>query len=73
MQTRSDIELLREYSDGKSEAAFGEIVRRYADMVYSAAWRQTGNAEQARDVAQTVFVDLARKTGSFPPGAVIIG
>ncbi len=29
MQTKSDTELLRDYAANKSEAAFGEIVRRY--------------------------------------------
>ena len=73
MQTKSDADLLREYAVNRSEAAFGEIVRRYADFVYSAALRQVGNAEQARDVAQTVFVDLARKAGSLRANILLIG
>mgnify|MGYP000855378963 CR=1 FL=1 len=73
MQQKSDAELLREYTDRRSEAAFGEIVRRYADMVYSVAVRQLGNESEARDVAQTVFVDLARKAGGLPGGTVLIG
>ena len=73
MQTKSDADLLREYAVNRSEAAFGEIVQRYADFVYSAALRQVGNAEQARDVAQTVFVDLARKAGSLRANILLIG
>jgi RNA polymerase sigma factor (sigma-70 family) len=73
MQNWNDAELLRDYAAKKSEAAFGEIVRRYADFVYSAALRQTGNGEQARDVAQTVFVDLARKADSLRANTVLIG
>jgi RNA polymerase sigma factor (sigma-70 family) len=73
MQTKSDTELLREYAANQSEAAFGEIVRRYADFVYSAALRQVGDAEQARDVAQTVFVALARKAGSLRENILLIG
>ncbi len=73
MQTRSDAELLCEYAQGRSEAAFGEIVRRYADIIYSTALRQTGDVEEARDVAQTVFADLARKAGRLPPGTVPVG
>jgi RNA polymerase sigma factor (sigma-70 family) len=73
MQTRSDRELLSEYTAHKSETAFGEIVRRYADFVYSAALRQAGNPEQARDVAQTVFIVLARKAGSLSADTVLIG
>jgi RNA polymerase sigma factor (sigma-70 family) len=73
MQNWNDAELLRDYAANKSETAFGEIVRRYADFVYSAALRQTGNGEQARDVAQTVFVDLARKADSLRANTVLIG
>jgi len=73
MQTKSDTELLRDYATTGSEAAFGEIVRRYADLVYSAALRQVGVSEQARDVAQTVFVDLARKARSISPNTLLIG
>jgi RNA polymerase sigma factor (sigma-70 family) len=73
MQTKSDTELLRDYAGNQSEAAFGEIVRRYADLVYSAALRQVGVAEQARDVAQTVFADLARKAGSLRANTLLIG
>src|SRR5437868_6984911 len=73
MQTPTDAELLREYAANRSEAAFGEIVRRYADFVYSAALRQVGNPEQARDVAQVVFTDLARKAGSLSANTLLIG
>src|SRR5882724_956916 len=73
MQTKSDAELLSDYAANKSEAAFGEIVRRYADFVYSAALRQLGSPEPARDVAQTVFTDLARKAGALPANTLLIG
>ncbi|HLP77030.1 MAG TPA: sigma-70 family RNA polymerase sigma factor [Candidatus Paceibacterota bacterium] len=73
MQNRTDAELLRDYATTHSEPAFGEIVRRYADAVYSAALRQVGNEQQARDVAQTVFVDLARKAASLGTNTVLIG
>src|SRR5437868_4767291 len=73
MQSKSDIELLRDYAANKCEGAFAELVRRHADFVYSAALRQMGNAEAARDVAQIVFTDLARKAGSLPARTVLIG
>jgi RNA polymerase sigma factor (sigma-70 family) len=73
MTNLSDAELLREYASGNSEAAFGEIVRRYADAVHSAALRQVGNEEQGRDVAQSVFVDLARKAAALRPNTLLIG
>lgn len=73
MRTRSDTELLNEYAANQSEAAFGEIVRRYADTVYSAALRQVGSDAQARDVAQIVFFDLARKAASLNANTLLIG
>src|SRR5262245_44342719 len=73
MRLNTDAELLREYSSSRSESAFGEIVRRYADLVYSAAVRQVGDEEQARDVAQTVFLALARKAGSLSKDTLLIG
>lgn len=57
-----DAQLLRLYAEEKSEAAFTELVRRHLDLVYSAALRQVGgDAHRAHDVAQTVFIALARK------------
>ena len=57
-----DRTLLRDYAVNGSEHAFTELVNRYLNLVYSAALRHTGGDEhQARDLCQTVFVDLARK------------
>jgi RNA polymerase sigma factor (sigma-70 family) len=61
MQNMSDAELLKEYADAGSEKAFREIVERYTDLVYSAAVRQVQSSDLARDIAQTVFLDLSRK------------
>jgi len=53
--------LLVEYMKSGSEAAFRELVARYLDLVYSTAVRLLGgDTHTAEDVAQTVFVDLAR-------------
>ena len=56
-----DTELLTRYVHSQDEAAFGELVRRYEAIVLAAAMRRTGSVEIARDVAQQVFVALARK------------
>jgi RNA polymerase sigma factor (sigma-70 family) len=61
MQERSDAQLLREYAERGSEPAFREIVTRHTDLVYSAALRQVESSDLARDAAQSVFTDLARK------------
>ena len=58
----TDTELLRRYAGDRSEAAFGELVARHVNLVYSTALRLVGGDEQlACDVAQSVFTDLARK------------
>lgn len=56
-----DATLLRAYAEKSSEAAFAELVRRHVDLVYGAALRRTGgDAHGAADVAQQVFIKLAR-------------
>ena len=68
-----DWELLAEYARERSEGAFAILVGRYVDLVYSAALRQLGDPEQARDVSQAVFLLLARKAGSLKSGTVLSG
>ncbi|HEV8542184.1 MAG TPA: sigma-70 family RNA polymerase sigma factor [Verrucomicrobiae bacterium] len=67
-------QLLRAYAEEKSEPAFAELVRRYIDLVYSAALRQVnGNSSLAEDVTQSVFLDLARKAGSLTRHSSLAG
>lgn len=61
---KSDAQLLREYAEEANEVAFREIVVRHTDLIYSAALRQVASPDLARDVAQNVFTDLARKAAS---------
>lgn len=70
----TDGELLGRYSEAKSEEAFGELVRRHLDLVYSAALRQVnGNAPLAQDIVQSVFSDLARKAGALRKHCTVAG
>jgi RNA polymerase sigma factor (sigma-70 family) len=62
----TDGELLQRYVQDGAEDSFGELLQRHADLVYSAALRQVrGDVHLARDVAQSVFSDLARKARSL--------
>jgi len=70
----NDSELLQRYAESGCETAFTELVKRHLDLVYSAAMRQVGgDAHLAQDVAQTVFVDLARKAGAISKRSVLTG
>ena len=69
-----DQQLLRRYVNENSEAAFGELVARYVNLVYSAALRRTGgDLHLAQDVAQLVFTDLARKARFLPKQIMLAG
>ncbi len=68
-----DATLLRRYAREGHEDAFAELVRRHLDLTWAAARRITGDPDLARDVAQTVFADLARKARHLPPDTVLPG
>ena len=46
-------------------AAFNEIVARYKGKIYNYLYRMTGNADDAEDLAQEVFVRMYTNIGSF--------
>src|SRR5258708_1551026 len=58
METKSDVQLLRDYATGV-EGAFTELVHRHTNLVYSAALRQVVSPEAAAEIAQNVFLGLA--------------
>src|SRR5262245_37679216 len=68
-----DQELLREYAATGAEGAFELLVEHHVDLVYSAAFRQTGNHATAQDVTQAVFIILARKASSLRGETVLAG
>jgi RNA polymerase sigma factor (sigma-70 family) len=66
--------LLAEYATTGSESAFRELVARYVGLVYSTARRLVnGDTHLAEDVAQTVFMDLARKARGLPSSVMLGG
>ena len=73
MNAMDDWELLQLFAKNRSETAFAELVRRHLNWVYSLARRHVGDAHLAEDVAQSVFVLLARKAASLRRGTVLTG
>jgi len=73
MNGPTDQQLLREYAERRAETAFGELVHRHVDLVYSAALRMVCDAHLAEDVTQGVFLALARSAGQLTECAVLSG
>jgi RNA polymerase sigma-70 factor (ECF subfamily) len=61
-----DYELLLRYRSG-DVAAFRQLVQRYQRPVFNAAFWVLRNADDADDVAQTVFMRLAEKSDDYDP------
>lgn len=67
-----DAACLRRYAESRDENAFADFVRRNLDLVYSAAYRQTGgDTHLAEDIAQRVFSSAATKAGALSRHPVI--
>lgn len=61
----TDRQLLWEYVSQQSPRAFEALVQRHADLVFATVMRRLGDVEPAQEVAQNVFIALARKAGRF--------
>jgi uncharacterized protein (TIGR03435 family) len=73
MQDWDDAALLREYVGHDSEEAFAILVARHVNKVYSVALRHTGNPHSAEEIAQAVFVILAKKSPHLGRRVVLSG
>lgn len=56
--------LVQRALNGDSEA-FGDLVDAHGAVIYNLALRMTGNAEDARDLSQSIFVKAWQRLGSF--------
>jgi RNA polymerase sigma factor (sigma-70 family) len=60
-QSESDDVIFRRFIAEGDRDALGELVRRYAGLVYASARRQVRDPDLAEDVMQNVFVTFARR------------
>src|SRR3989475_11348491 len=51
----------------REERAYRELVRRYQPPVVNLAWRITGNADDAAEVAQETFIRVLRSLHTYDP------
>ena len=61
-----DRQLVETIRNGDSDA-FETLVRRKTSKVYALCYRVIGNAEDARDIAQLVFLKLWENLGKYDP------
>jgi RNA polymerase sigma factor (sigma-70 family) len=73
MPETDDSQLLRDFTERQSDAAFGALVTRHVNLVHSVALRQTGDPHAAEEITQAVFIILARKAGSLGPKTILSG
>ena len=70
---RSDADLLRDYDTTHNDAAFTELVRRFAPMVWGVCRRTVGHHQLAEDAFQAVFLVLIRKSNAIRPPSALGG
>ncbi len=68
MQKSDDLNLIDRFNKGDS-SAFGEIVNKYQDKIYNLCRHMLGNADDAEDAAQDVFLKAYQALPKFQPNA----
>jgi RNA polymerase sigma-70 factor (ECF subfamily) len=66
MQQLSDEEVMLSYQKGQVEA-MDELLRRYKVPIYQFAFRMSGNAVEAEDIAQEVFLRVHQSRSAYQP------
>ena len=67
LHEQPDSEVIRQIQSG-DDSAFDELMGRYKRPVVNFIFRMLGNAEDAHDVAQEVFVRVYQKLHTYRPG-----
>ena len=68
----SDEDLLSRYAAENSDDAFAVLVARHLNLVYSVAHRVVRSPHLAEDIAQAVFIDLARNARTIKTGTPLV-
>ena len=63
-----DLDLITRFKSGDTDA-FNELVLRHQDRTYNLCRHMLGNAHDAQDAAQDVFIKAYRNLAGFQPGA----
>ncbi len=69
----NDAQLIAAFQKDPAEGAFRSLVERHLPLVLGTACRITGDHGLAEEVAQTVFILLARKASSFRTETIVTG
>lgn len=65
---------LRDFSrDQNAEASFKQMVAHLNPLIFQTAYRKSGNHELAKDVAQSVFLIIAKKAPTLTKHPTILG
>lgn len=59
-----DVQVIERIRAGQTEA-YNDLVRKYQDRVFNAAWRICGHLEDARDVTQDAFIKAFENLHAF--------
>lgn len=65
---KNDGELLDEFIITAEETPFEELIQRHGSMVFDTCRRIIGNASDAEDAVQAVFLTLAQKAKTLHDG-----
>jgi RNA polymerase sigma-70 factor, ECF subfamily len=68
VQTSDELTLIKNFQQGDT-SAFGELVLRYQDKIYNLCRHMLGNAHDAEDAAQDVFLKAYQALPAFRPEA----
>jgi len=68
MDEADDLVVVNRFKDGDT-SAFEEIVLKYQDRIYNLCRRMLGNAHDAEDAAQDVFLKAYQNLSKFKPVA----